>query len=250
VAVRATRGDVAPWLIPLRLVADFALPPRCPGCGAVTGADHRFCATCWGDLRFLTPPWCAACHQPFAFDHGAGSVCDRCAQDPPVHAGIRAAVAYGDVARTVALRLKYGGRIAFADTIARQLARLMPAEAELIVPVPLHRWRLWSRGFNQAALIAAAVSRASGVPTDPLLLRRTRATPPLRGMGPRARARTVAGVFRAVDPGGLLRDKAVVLIDDIHTSGATTGGCTRILLASGARSVTILCWARVLGETE
>ncbi|MET3827292.1 ComF family protein [Sphingomonas sp. PvP055] len=241
---------MASWLFPLRLVADFALPPRCPGCGAVTAADHQFCAACWRDLRFLTPPWCAACHQPFVFDRGIAAVCDRCSAEPPVHAGVRAAVAYGDVARTVALRLKYGGRIAFAETIARQLIRLMPTEAEVIVPVPLHRWRLWSRGFNQAALIAAAVSRSSGVPSDPLLLRRTRATAPLRGMGAKARARTVAGVFRVTDPAGSVCGKRVVLIDDIHTSGATTDGCTRVLLDAGARSVTILCWARVLAPTE
>lgn len=233
-------------LAPLRYVADFALPPRCPGCGAVTGEDHRFCATCWGALRFLGPPWCAGCNVPFAYDQGEDARCGDCLADPPPHAGVRAAVAYGDVARTVALRLKYGGRTAFAETVGRQMARLMPAGADLLVAVPLHRWRLWSRGFNQAALIAASLTRATGVPNDPLLLRRIEATPPLRGMGAAARARAVAGVFRVADPRGTLKGKAVVLVDDIHTSGATTDGCTRALRQAGAAQVTILCWARVL----
>ena len=233
-------------LAPLRYVADFALPPRCPGCGAVTGEDHRFCATCWGKLRFLGPPWCAGCNVPFAYDRGAGALCGDCLAEPPAHAGVRAAVAYGDVARTVALRLKYGGRTAFAETVGRQMARLMPEGSDLLVAVPLHRWRLWSRGFNQAALIAASLTRATGVPNDPLLLRRVKATPPLRGMGAKARARAVAGVFRVADPRGRLKGKSVVLIDDIHTSGATTAGCTRVLLRAGASRVTILCWARVL----
>ena len=114
------------------------------------------------------------------------------------------------------------------------------------MPVPLHRWRLWSRGFNQAALIVDALARTSGVPHDPLLLRRIRATPPLRAMGAKARARAVAGVFDVVDPQARLRGADVVLVDDIHTSGATTDACTRVLLASGAARVTILCWARVL----
>jgi ComF family protein len=232
----------------LRFVADFALPPRCPGCSAVTGEDHRFCAECWASLRFLAPPWCAGCNTPFAYDRGPDAHCAKCIADPPRHAGIRAAVAYGDVARRVALRLKYGKRIAFAQTVGRQMARLMPADADLLVAVPLHRWRLWSRGFNQAALIAGALGRVSGVPADPLLLRRIKATPPLRGMGPKARARTVAGVFRVVDPHARLKGKAVVLVDDIHTSGATTDGCTRALLRAGATKVTILCWARVLGD--
>ena len=171
---------MSPWLAPLRLIADFALPPRCPGCGAVTGEDHRFCAVCWGALRFLAPPWCATCHAPFAYDRGAEAQCATCIADPPRHAGVRAAVAYGDVARTVALRLKYGGRTAFAETVGRQMARLLPDDADVLVPVPLHRWRLWSRGFNQAALISAALTRVSGVANDPLLLRRVRATPRLR----------------------------------------------------------------------
>jgi ComF family protein len=213
----------------------------------VTGEDHRFCAACWSELRFLGPPWCAGCHAPFAYDRGAGALCGACHQTPPRHAGIRAAVAYGDVARTVALRLKYGGRTAFAETVARQMARLMPESGDLLVPVPLHRWRIWSRGFNQAALIAHALTRATGVPSDPMLLSRTKATPPLRGMGARGRAKAVAGAFR-IQSGGKerLRGKAVVLIDDIHTSGATSDACTRVLLQAGATSVTILCWARVL----
>ena len=241
---------MARLLAPLRLVADLALPPRCPGCGAVTGEDHRFCAACWGTLRFLAPPWCAACHAPFAYDRGPESLCATCHARRPRHAGVRAAVAYGDVARTVALRLKYGGRTAFAETVARQMVRLMPEQADLLIPVPLHRWRLWSRGFNQAALIAKALTRATGIPNDPLLLRRPRATPFLRAMGARARARAVSGAFSiSPDAKERLRGKAVVLIDDIHTSGATTDACTRILLRGGAASVVILCWARVLDPT-
>jgi ComF family protein len=239
---------VSPWLAPLRFVADFALPPRCPGCGAVIGEDHLFCAACWGTLRFLAPPWCAGCNRPFAYDRGPEARCARCLADPPQHAGVYAAVAYGEIARGVALRLKYGGRTALAETVGRQMARLLPPGAELLVPVPLHRWRLWSRGFNQAALIAAAITRACGVPNDPLLLRRTRATPPLRAMGAKARARVVAGVFRVVDPQTTLRGKSVVLVDDIYTSGATADACVRTLLRAGAARVAILCWARVLDD--
>ncbi|AOH85369.1 amidophosphoribosyltransferase [Sphingomonas panacis] len=236
---------MSPLAAPLQFVAGLALPPRCPGCGAVTGEDHRFCATCWGALRFLAPPWCATCQVPFEHEYGISEQCADCLAAPPRHAGVFAAVAYGDIARTVALRLKYGGRIAFAETVGRQMARLMPAGADLIVPVPLHRWRLWSRGFNQAALIATSLARASGVPTDPLALRRTRATPMLRGLGVTARARAVKGAF-AVSRPERVAGKAVALVDDIYTSGATTDACTAALLAAGATSVAILCWARVL----
>ncbi|MCW3849541.1 ComF family protein [Sphingomonas sp. LB-2] len=234
---------------PLRYLADLALPPRCPGCGEVVGADHRFCAACWGRLRFLGPPWCASCQMPFDYDRGEGAVCGECLAEPPLHDGVRAAVAYGEVARHVALRLKYSGKTAHAATMAEAMARLMPEGAGLLVPVPLHRWRIWGRGFNQAALIAAALSKASGVPADPFLLRRIKATPVLRGLGPRGRAKAVAGAFAlAPEAKQRIAGKTIVLVDDVHTSGATARACARILKRGGADRVILLCWARVLGE--
>jgi ComF family protein len=233
----------------LARLADLALPPRCPGCGEVTAADHRFCSRCWGSLRFLGPPWCAGCQLPFDFDRGEGTLCGECLADPPPHDGVRAAVAYGEVAREVALKLKYSGRLACALTMAQAMARLMPEGADLLVPVPLHRWRIWSRGFNQAALIAAALSRMSGVPADRELLRRVKATPVLRGLGPRGRAKAVSGAFALTkDAKPKLAGKTVILIDDVHTSGATAAACARVLKRGGAAKVILLCWARVLGE--
>lgn len=149
------------------------------------------------------------------------------------------------------LRLKYGKRTALARTAAAHMARLMPANAELLIPVPLHRWRLWSRGFNQAALIAGALADLTGIPSDPFVLRRIRRTRPLEGLGAAARAKTVHGVFALADAQAAhVAGKAVMLIDDVHTSGATSTACTHALLAAGARTVTILCWARVLADTH
>lgn len=234
---------------PLELVARWALPPRCAGCGVLVGEDHRFCAGCWGGLRFLGPPWCAGCNLPFDYDRGPDARCGACLAKPPRHAGVRAAVAYDEVSRQLALRLKYGRRIGLAETMARHMARLVPGEVDLLVPVPLHHWRLWSRGFNQSVAIGAALGRITRVPLDRAALVRTRATPSLKGRGHDARARAVRGAF-AVPARARVAGRRIALVDDVYTSGATADAATVALLRAGAASVTILCWARVLGSDD
>jgi ComF family protein len=232
----------------LRAAIDFALPPRCPACGAITGAPHSFCLDCWRSLSFLGEPCCARCGLPFGYGGGEGSECGRCLADPPPFDRLRAAVAYGEVARKVALKLKYSGRPGVAETLAHLMRRhLDPAPGALLVPVPLHRWRIWKRGYNQAALVAAALSRRTGVAADLDLVHRVRATPPLKGLGRRERALAVRGAFRVREAGkAALEGRAVILVDDVYTSGATAGACSKVLKRAGAASVSVLAWARVV----
>lgn len=232
------------------MVADFALPPRCPGCGAVTPGDHRFCLDCWVQLDFLGGPCCVSCGEPFEYDPGPGARCGACLRDQPPLDGARAAVAYGEVARRIALKLKYGGRPGLAETVALQMARLLPEDEDVILaPVPLHRWRIWRRGYNQSALIARALAAKGGPPLMLDLVERRRATPILRGMGPAARAKAVRGAF-AVSAGRKagVKGRIVVLIDDVYTTGATANACARALKRAGAAEVRLICWARVIRE--
>ena len=237
------------FAVPFRAIVDFALPPRCPACSAIVPEPHRFCGTCWQSLDFLAGPCCAGCDLPLPFDPGGDALCGTCLVKRPAHAGIKAAVAYGDIARNVALRLKYGGRIGLARIIADQLARYAPElpHNALLVPVPLHWTRLWARSFNQSALIAQELAQQSGHEHVPDLMLRTRRTQPLRAMAPKERAKTVSGVF-AINPrwAEKVSGRAIALVDDVYTSGATTDACVRMLKKQGAASVTIMCWARVL----
>jgi ComF family protein len=238
----------------LRLALDYALPPRCPACGVITTDPHRFCLDCWGSLTFLGDPSCACCGLPFDYDvSGTGeALCGRCLADPPRFDRLRAAVGYGEVARRVALKLKYSGRPGVAETLATLMARHLPKGGDaLLVPVPLHRWRIWKRGYNQSALIAAALSRRSGLEAAPDVLRRVKATPPLRGLGRRERAETVRGAFRVpAEAKPRLTGRHLILIDDVYTSGATAGACAKALKRAGAARVDVLCWARVLREEQ
>ncbi|MCI4590144.1 ComF family protein [Sphingobium sp. BYY-5] len=232
----------------VRPVVDYALPPRCPGCGGHVAEDFAFCLPCWSGMEFLGEPCCARCGVPFPHEMGAGAECGACLAAPPPWDSARAVLAYGDVARTVALRLKYGRRIGLARLVARQMLRHVGEageDAPLIVPVPLHRWRLWNRGFNQSALIADHLGKLTGWPVEKRALQRVKRTMPLRGMNPAQRAKAVRGAFALRQAHGM-KGRRVLLIDDVHTSGATAAACVRVLKRGGAAEVRLLCWARAL----
>jgi ComF family protein len=153
----------------------------------------------------------------------------------------------------VALKLKYSGRPAVAETLAHFMQRHLLNEDRnaILIPVPLHRWRIWKRGYNQSALIAQALAKRSGLNVELDLIKRTRATPPLKGMGRRERALTLRGAF-SVRPGAksAVEGRHLILIDDVYTSGATANACAKLLKRAGAESVNILCWARVVAAQE
>ena len=130
--------------------------------------------------------------------------------------------------------------------MARYMAPLVSEEGDrLLVPVPLHRTRLWSRGFNRSALVARELSRRLRIATDSFVLRRIRRTPPLKGMSPVQRQKTVAGAFRVRDKAAIA-GKTVILVDDVLTTGSTAESCARVLKRAGAARVELVSWARVV----
>jgi len=237
----------------IKSALNVVLPPRCPTCGEMVDDDLQFCGACWGNLHFISDPACTLCGRPFTEDRSAGALCGPCLGQPPAFDGLKAVVVYDDLSRQIALKLKYGGRIGLAKLIARYLERhLVEAGPEhLLVAVPLHRWRIWRRGFNQSHLIARILAQRCGVELADDALQRVRATPPLKGLTARQRAEIVRSVF-AIGPrwAGKIRGRHIFLVDDVFTTGATANACVRLLKKAGASSVTILCWARVLREGE
>ena len=208
-------------------------------------------ADLWAKLQFLSEPLCARCGVPFEIAVEPGQVCGACIADPPAYDRARAALIYGDVSRELVLGLKYQGRRDGLVLLAGWMAaagRPLLDEAELIVPVPLHYFRLVRRGFNQSGWLAASLARASGVRLSVDALKRVRATPIQGGLSATGRRRNVQGAFRVRGMAkSLVKGKRVLLVDDVLTTGATAEACTLALKRAGARCVDVLTLARVAG---
>jgi ComF family protein len=187
---------------------------------------------------------------PFEVSLGPDARSAEAIADPPPFDRARSAVLYNKVARRLVGRLKYGDR----PELARFCARLMASacgellgDDALLVPVPLHPMRQFSRRYNQSTELARALSRVTGVPVDPALVRRNKRTRQQVGLSADARARNVQGAF-AAHPELLLRLKGrrVVIVDDVVTTGATVKAVTRALKKGGAEHVDVISFARVL----
>ncbi|MCB9996448.1 MAG: ComF family protein [Rhodospirillales bacterium] len=231
-------------------VVDAILPPRCLVTGDIVDRQGTVSPAAWRDLRFIAAPLCACCGIPFEFEVSGESRCAKCLSDPPPYQSARAALVYDEASRGMILKFKHGDQthaaLAFVPWLQRAGADML-AQADVIVPVPLHRFRLIQRRYNQAALIGQALSRASGIPDLPLALQRVKATRSQGHMGYKARKKNVKGAFRMAPRfAEEIKGKTVILIDDVYTTGATAGECAKALLAGGASAVHILAVARVV----
>lgn len=233
-----------------RVTLDALLPPQCLGCRSAVDAPGQLCATCWNGVSFIAPPHCACCGVPFDLDPGPGALCAACIAEPPDFARARAVFRYDDASKGLVLRFKHGDRTDAAPAFGRWLARAagpLLDQADLIAPVPLHRWRLLKRRYNQAALLALELGRLSGRPVLPDLVVRRRATPSQGHLTRAERTRNVRGAF-AVRPrhAAALAGRRVLLVDDVFTTGATVAAVARALRRGGAATVDVVTLARVV----
>jgi len=232
----------------VRAALDLALPPLCAACREPV-EGKGLCPECWSKLSFITRPYCERLGIPFVYDPGPGILSMQAIADPPAYNRARAAVRFDEISRALVHALKYGDRLDLAPMMGRwigQAGRELLAEADALVPVPLHWRRLWARRFNQSAALAAAISRDSGVPIAIGALKRVKATAQQVGLTQSERAANIQGAFRVPEDGKAeVAGRRLVLVDDVLTSGATVEGCARALLRAGAANVDVLIFARV-----
>jgi ComF family protein len=233
----------------LRLTLDIALPQLCAACREPV-AGEGVCAACWSQLAFIAPPYCPRLGIPFVYDPGPDLLSMQAIADPPAYQRARAAVRYDEVAKTLVHALKYQDRTDLAPTMGRWMARAgheLLNEADLLVPVPLHWRRAWSRRYNQSGALAQVIARQTGVNVSRDALRRVRPTQQQIGLSRSERATNVQGAFKvSQDKTTDVQGRRVILIDDVLTSGATVDACARALLRAKAAQVDVLVFARVV----
>lgn len=230
--------------------ARVLFPPVCAGCRRHVSQPGVLCGACWPKLRLLEKPWCPVMGTPFTHDMGEGFLSAEAIADPPPFERARAAVAYSGVARQMVQGLKYQDRTDLAPWMARWMLRAgaeLIAEADVVVPVPLHWRRFLRRQFNQSAELARAVSKLSGLPFSPAAVRRVKLTRQQVGLERHEREENVRAAFRVPPEAEIeISGRRVLVIDDVFTTGATVRAVAKALKKSGAGAVDVLTFARVL----
>jgi len=231
---------------------DLVVPPSCLLCRAALGAHHALCASCWKGVHFIRPPLCDITGIPLPFDVGETAISAKAAANPPAYDRARAVAHFTGAMRLLIHQFKYADRHDATALFGRWLVEAggdRLTGVDVIVPVPMNRWRLLLRRFNQAAVLAKELSRRTAIPIEPLLLTRHRSTRTQVGLTHDQRRRNVAGAFKVPQRKvPLLQGRSILLIDDVITTGATVEACARALKRAGAARVDVLVLALVTDD--
>ncbi len=235
-----------------RLLINAVLPPRCMKCGKILSERNGLCPQCFNQIRFVSAPLCACCGRPFTDEttiHGSGKqLCATCLQQKhPIFTLRRFAFIYDDNSKNLILKFKFADKTIYAAALGDMLWRaghdIWAEEPDLIVPVPIHRRRLLERRYNQSALLVRHLAQCTGIEADYFALQRVQHTVPQVQLSGSARRNNLKHAFSVVEP-QKIKDRKIVLIDDVETTGSTLIECAKVLKKAGAKKIYALTLAR------
>jgi ComF family protein len=234
----------------VKMGLNLLLPALCPACQKPTGGDIALCVACWNELRFIEEPFCKRLAIPFDYEttDDEEQVSEEVKLSPPVFNEARAALLFTETSRRLIHGLKYQDRQELVPLLSLWMARAgrdVIEKADMLIPVPMHRLRFFTRRFNQSAELARALGKRTGKYYEPNLLIRVKKTKPQVGLTHYERAHNLDNAFKVMKPHEIA-DKNILLIDDVITTGSTLNICAQTLYDAGAREVNVLAPVRVL----
>lgn len=231
-----------------KTLIDLVLPPRCLLCGKVIHTENSLCPHCFNQINFISKPFCVRCGKPL-LDNMDDMCCISCLTKGSPFRLCRSAIKYDDFSKKLILDFKFSDHLENRYLLAQWLfmagADIFERKVDLIIPVPLHYSRLFKRKYNQSALLAAELSKLCHIPVDYESLKKSKHTLPQIQCDGKQRIKNVHNAFDVISP-EKIKNKRILLIDDVYTTGSTLSECAKILRKSGAKSIDALTVARVL----
>ncbi|RKU25151.1 hypothetical protein C6497_16520 [Candidatus Poribacteria bacterium] len=225
----------------------FLFPAQCKVCEMNIGLESipYLCEGCWDSLEIVTPPWCDICGK-----NNVDGVCDVCATVPPRYGRLRTVAFYDAILQKIIHLYKFEKKISLAKHLSYLMIKHQPKdfdykEYDYILPIPIHKNRLRERGFNQSTLIAKGMSNEIGINICTDALVRSKNTSPQSSLTRDARQTNVVGAF-GINKGNLIRDKRILILDDVYTTGATVNEAVNMLWNEDPVEIDVLTLARAV----
>ena len=230
----------------MRKIINFIIPHTCLKCKTIN-IDYGLCSDCFKDISFITAPNCKSCGKPFV-NKTKGKYCGVCLRKKPKYI-LRSAVVYNDNSSPLILKFKHGDGTHIAPYMANEMTKVIQdlvEDIDLIIPVPLHKFRLLKRKYNQSAYLAKIIGKNINKPCDYTRVKRIKNTASQGNKSFSARVKNIRSAFLINNAN--IKNKNILIVDDVHTTGATINELSKTLLNSGAKQIYAVCFARVVSE--
>jgi len=227
-----------------KIILNFLLPPHCPICHEKVIEPHAICGMCFSKLHFIGDNVCSVCGAPLPLK--GSKICGQCLQKKPAFNKAKSTLIYNETSKKLILPFKHSDHLELAPLIAKWMilcGKDLIQNRDIIMPVPLHKRRLFKRKYNQSAILSKIIAKQFCKDYQPSILQRIKNTPTQGHLNFKMRQKNIKGVFSVVNS-NKITDKKILLIDDVYTSGATLNECAKVLIKSGAKQVDCLTFCR------